>query len=204
MIGIDVSHLDGQISWKKVKSEGFTFAFIKATEGHTFTDPMYRYNMEASKRAGIKYRSPYHYFKPTFDAEAQSHNFITQVGNFSGLLTPAVDLELDPNQRRGIDPKKYVKSAIAFCSYLKEKTGLQPIVYSYQDFWDFLGNPTQFGNEGNIQWLASYSGTLHSLAGWKTVGLQQITDQGKVAGTTGVDEDKWNISETQLKLLIIS
>jgi len=31
--GIDVSHWQGTIDWKKVKSQGVAFAYIKATEG---------------------------------------------------------------------------------------------------------------------------------------------------------------------------
>ncbi|WP_261382842.1 GH25 family lysozyme, partial [Bacillus licheniformis] len=33
--GIDVSHWQGNINWKKVAGDGIKFAFIKATEGTT-------------------------------------------------------------------------------------------------------------------------------------------------------------------------
>ncbi len=37
--GIDISHWQGSINWTSVKNSGKTFAFMKATEGTTYTDP---------------------------------------------------------------------------------------------------------------------------------------------------------------------
>ena len=36
--GIDVSHYQGAVDWKKVKTAGIAFAYAKATEGNTYTD----------------------------------------------------------------------------------------------------------------------------------------------------------------------
>ena len=39
--GIDVSHHQGAIDWQAVARDGVQFAYLKATEGTTFTDPAY-------------------------------------------------------------------------------------------------------------------------------------------------------------------
>lgn len=36
--GVDVSHYQGEIDWEILSSQNVDFAFIKATEGSTFTD----------------------------------------------------------------------------------------------------------------------------------------------------------------------
>ena len=36
--GIDVSHYQGNIDWDMIKDQGIQFAYIKATEGSTYTD----------------------------------------------------------------------------------------------------------------------------------------------------------------------
>jgi GH25 family lysozyme M1 (1,4-beta-N-acetylmuramidase) len=42
--GVDISHYDGTIDWTKVKASGRAFAFAKATEGTTYTDPTFATN----------------------------------------------------------------------------------------------------------------------------------------------------------------
>ncbi|MCB1178211.1 MAG: hypothetical protein KDK36_11570, partial [Leptospiraceae bacterium] len=42
--GIDVSHHQGKINWKKVKSSGIEFTFIKASDGLNFHDSKFLFN----------------------------------------------------------------------------------------------------------------------------------------------------------------
>lgn len=53
LFGIDVSHHQGTIDWKKVKAAGVQYVFLKATEGATFVDKMYATNRAAAKAVGI-------------------------------------------------------------------------------------------------------------------------------------------------------
>ncbi|HEX4589452.1 MAG TPA: GH25 family lysozyme, partial [Gemmataceae bacterium] len=47
--GIDVSDFQGSINWTSVKNSGISFAFIKATEGTTFTASTFATNWANSK-----------------------------------------------------------------------------------------------------------------------------------------------------------
>ena len=39
--GIDASHHQGAIDWRAVAGDGITFAYLKATEGTSYTDPTF-------------------------------------------------------------------------------------------------------------------------------------------------------------------
>ena len=42
--GIDVSHFQGNVDWKKMEEQGISFSYIKATEGSSYVDPMFESN----------------------------------------------------------------------------------------------------------------------------------------------------------------
>jgi hypothetical protein len=51
--GVDVSHANGEIDWRRVKEAGIAFAMIKATEGSSFVDPRMLTNLTGCREAGI-------------------------------------------------------------------------------------------------------------------------------------------------------
>ncbi|KHF34427.1 Lysozyme M1 precursor [Paenibacillus sp. P1XP2] len=51
--GIDVSHWQGVIDWKRVRSAGYSFAFLKATEGPKLVDDRFRVNSQGARSAGL-------------------------------------------------------------------------------------------------------------------------------------------------------
>src|SRR5437867_1330928 len=59
--GIDVSHYQGAINWDDVASGGISFAYIKATEGTNFVDPLFAQNWAGAEAAGLR-RGAYHFF----------------------------------------------------------------------------------------------------------------------------------------------
>ncbi len=61
--GLDVSTFQGAISWSEVKSDGFLFAYAKATEGITYIDPDFQTYWSGMKSAGV-IRGAYHFFHP--------------------------------------------------------------------------------------------------------------------------------------------
>ena len=72
--GIDVSHYQGSINWTSVKNSGKTFAFCKATEGTTYTDPTFATNWAAMKNVGL-IRGAYHFGHPGSDPISQANRF---------------------------------------------------------------------------------------------------------------------------------
>src|SRR6056300_850552 len=76
--GIDVSHHQGNIKWSSVKKwnkHAIQFVYIKATEGATYQDPKYHYNISQASKHGLKVGS-YHYFRTTSPVERQLANFL--------------------------------------------------------------------------------------------------------------------------------
>ncbi len=78
-IGIDVSKNNGYINWEAVKSDGISFAFIKATEGYpetyyeknnevvkNFLDKNFIENMTNAINEGI-YVAPYHFIRVDYN-----------------------------------------------------------------------------------------------------------------------------------------
>ncbi len=62
--GIDVSNWQGRIDWLSVSGEGIDFAFMKATEGTTFTDVTYPLNREGAGSIGVPIGA-YHFARPS-------------------------------------------------------------------------------------------------------------------------------------------
>src|SRR5947209_14311950 len=95
--GIDVSRYQQLISWEavrdmQVQNIRLGFAFIKATEGISNTDPYFRQNWKRAKEAGI-IRGAYHFFIATKDGRAQAQHFIDKVPLETGDLPPVLDVE---------------------------------------------------------------------------------------------------------------
>src|SRR5437868_13951686 len=72
--GIDVSHYQGTVTWADVRASGRRFAFCKATEGLTYTDPTFTTNWAGMRAAGLL-RGAYHFGHPGDDAVSQADRF---------------------------------------------------------------------------------------------------------------------------------
>ena len=94
--GIDVSHHQGTIDWRRVAGAGIGFAYLKATEGSDFTDSRFRTNWTGAAAAGLP-RGAYHYFTLCTPGRAQAAHFLATVPRDAAALPPAVDLELGGN-----------------------------------------------------------------------------------------------------------
>jgi len=80
--GIDVSHWQGKIQWPRVAAAGYTFAFGKATESTTYTDPTYATNRTGAESAGLTFGA-YHFGRPGGSGDAGIiANAIAQAGYF--------------------------------------------------------------------------------------------------------------------------
>ena len=91
--GIDVSRFQGTIDWRKVKASGkVKFAYIKATEGMTIQDPMYKRNIDSARAAGILVGS-YHLYSKKTTAYQQFNNFKAVVKKSKQDLVPVLDIE---------------------------------------------------------------------------------------------------------------
>jgi GH25 family lysozyme M1 (1,4-beta-N-acetylmuramidase) len=195
--GIDVASYQGYPNWTSVKNSGKTFAFTKATEGTTYTNPYFATNWARIKSAGL-IRGAYHYGHPGTDPVAQANYFCNVVAPTSGDLQMTLDIETTDGKTAS-----QVRSwIVAFINQIKSRTGRPGIIYTGFYFWrDSAGN----GSNLNCPlWLAAYvsNPTPYVPAAWSTWSFWQYTDTGSVPGVSGnVDRDAWNGSLTGLNNL---
>jgi lysozyme len=76
-------------------ASGIAFAFAKATDGITYTDPKWQTNRTASAKAGIAFGG-YHFYEPNDEPAPQAANFLAALGDVENMLPPVVDLERTP------------------------------------------------------------------------------------------------------------
>jgi GH25 family lysozyme M1 (1,4-beta-N-acetylmuramidase) len=214
--GVDVSaaqHPNGlasDINWTSVAGAGYNFAAIKATEGNYYTNPFYAGDAASAVNAGM-YVAAYAFANPYDPADngtaAQQADYAAQYagpgdgtpyqagGHYLPLM---LDIEPDPyaaqdnvNECYGLSASAMVSWISSFMTEATADTGVTPIIYTTQDWWDTCtGNSTAFGND--VLWVAAYSaGTPGTLpAGWDTWNMWQYSSAGTVSGISGaVDLD---------------
>src|ERR1700757_3658589 len=120
--GIDVSHYQGKIDWKKVTQAGVNFAFIKVTDGTNSTDSYFAANWMNARQAGIR-RGAYHFFRAQEDAALQAKQFVAALGNDVGELPPVLDFEV----LGGISSKQALQSALGWMIAVERATSLEPM-----------------------------------------------------------------------------
>lgn len=83
--GIDVSHWQGIIDWKKVRGAGYSFAFLKATEGSRIVDDRFRANAQDAKNAGLLVGA-YHFTRAasTDDVKNEVDHFLQVIESAGG------------------------------------------------------------------------------------------------------------------------
>jgi lysozyme len=118
--GIDISHYQGVADWPKVKQAGIRFAYIKATQGASFTDPKLKANVEGAASVEIPI-GLYHVFLAN-TGEAQVQNWLNANRNFRSQLPSWLDIEpgsvTDETVCQVIDllEKGFSFSDVIFCS----------------------------------------------------------------------------------------
>ncbi len=136
--GIDVSRHQGEIDWKKIKEEGISFVFIKATEGGDYKDPAFNRNWKGASNAGLL-KGAYHFFTFCKSGIEQSQNFINTVPFDYDSLPPVVDFEFDGNCEKPPEKAMVVKELLIFIREVKEKYKKLPIIYvTYDSYNRFL------------------------------------------------------------------
>lgn len=202
--GIDVSSHQhpgsSAIDWNSVAADGESFAFIKATEGTGYTNPYFSTDSAKATAAGVTPGS-YHYAKPgVSDARSQARYYAAALATGAQpSLPPTLDLEEDG----GLGPAQLQKWVGDWIDEITTLTGREPIIYTYQYFWEHqMGNTTKFNRYP--LWLAYYNDSLPNTlpGGWDTVTFWQYSSSGQVDGViTNVDMNKYYGSDEQLQKL---
>jgi GH25 family lysozyme M1 (1,4-beta-N-acetylmuramidase) len=200
--GVDVSKWQHSTSldWSAVRADGISFAFIKATEGSSYTNPYFAGDWAASGSAGILHGA-YHFARPSIGtAAAQARYFVSRAGTAGqpGDLPPVLDLEATG----GLKVMALRNWTANWLQTVQELTGRAPIVYTSPYFWEtYLGNSTAFTQYP--LWVAHYGVSQPRVpGGWTTWTFWQSTSDGHVDGIGGrVDMNTFNGTTAQLSAL---
>ncbi len=205
IIGVDLSHWQGNIDFAKLAYHNIRFAIFKAGEIPTgskneFTDPSYARNISEARKNGIV-TGAYYFFHPAIGASRQARHFDAVMDNFGQPdLPPVIDVETNDN----MDPLKVAAVLKAMIEALMARGYRLPIIYSR---WGFLvgqvGEPLWLRD--HFLWLAQYNTTLtNKPRDMSKVIIWQYTDKLRLAGIgVNIDGNYWLKSEAELMALSI-
>jgi len=174
--GIDVSHHNGNIDFKRVAADGISFVFIKATQGESFRSSKFLQFVKDAKAAGLMIGA-YHYVDDSAcsaaAAKAEAANFYNAIQAAGGIgvldLPPVMDYESNKN---GYSKGTITAVAKAFLEEIHKLTGVKPLVYTHPAF---IGNFT--GLSSYPLWIARYSTqTPADASGWTRWDFWQYSD----------------------------
>lgn len=140
--GVDVSNFQPSFDWQAERGR-ISFAFIKATEGTTFTDPDFATNWRQAKAVGLV-RGAYHFANPKNPAADEVSSFLSVV-RAQGLRRGDL-LALDLEVTDGLPPSQVAGYAQAWCAGVARATGHTPVVYTF----------LSFAQQGNCAGLGRY------------------------------------------------
>lgn len=135
--GIDISKYQGHEVDKIIANDSVTFIICKATQGITYTDPMFSHNWEkVENRAGI-FRGAYHFYVAKDDPVAQANHFVKTLTNLDHRddLPPVLDIEEGSlTKGKETDVDQLQKDLLVFLKTVKKLTKRKPIVYTGLSF----------------------------------------------------------------------
>lgn len=187
MLVVDLSNVNGHVDWRRISRAGIKAAFVKASEGVSFDDPMFRAHRESARRAGI-HVGAYHFARPDHNrAVDEARHFARIVGKLRvGELKPVLDFETPAHQ---LTPSRMEQWARDFNHEVKRLLGVVPLFYSYPAFISGMGRMSK--PIGSGLWLASYGrndGREHPFytpRPWRFSSAHQFTSNARVAGVPG-------------------
>ncbi len=201
--GLDVSSYQGNVAWSTVKSNGASFAYIKATEGTGYTNPYFAQQYNGSYNAGL-IRGSYHFALPDRSSgAAQADYFVAHGGGWSkdGKTLPgALDIEYNPYGATcyGLSQASMRSWLTSFINEYHARTTRWATIYTTTDWWTTCtGNYSGFSANDPL-WIARYSSAVGTLpAGWGTYSFWQWASSGTFPG----DQDVWNGTLARLQVL---
>ena len=196
LLGLDVSHHNGPVSWSKVRAAGYRFAYLKATEGTSYVDPTFTDHRARARAAGV-FVGAYHFARPSGSAVDQARHFAEVLGRLDkGHLPPALDIE----DSAALSPEQLAAWCNAFLTELRHcRPERTPLLYTYASF-----HAHQLAGGRALAswplWFARYASKLDS-ADPKPL-IWQHTSTGRVDGITGnVDLNYFLGTDAQLDQL---
>ena len=204
--GMDVSSHQPSVNWAQQYSAGARFAYVKATEGDSYRNPLFTDQYNGASNAGM-FRGAYHFAIPTPNSSgaAQANYFINNGGGWTAdgrTLPPLLDIEYNPYSQYGntcynFTPAQMVSWIRDFSNTVKARTGRVPMIYTTADWWNrCTGNSTAFADHPLHIARYSTAGAGTMPAGWGDYTVWQYSSTGPFPGDSNVfkgsyDELSW-------------
>jgi GH25 family lysozyme M1 (1,4-beta-N-acetylmuramidase) len=179
--GIDISNHQPTANLVSAKASGCSFAYIKATEGLTYTDPYYSSFRAKAKSAGLP-SGAYHFAHPQAGRTGtdEARKFLSVHKQAIGDLPPALDLE-----DTQLSPAATAAFALEWLTAVEHATGVTPLVYTGSWFWVPKVYPSSAFSRYPL-WLSAYQSTApRAPAPWKAWSIWQNSSSAQVAGIPG-------------------
>ena len=187
--GVDVSHHNGKIDWKKVRKQGYKFAILRlgyrgyGKDGTLNVDTEFQSSFKAARKAGMKL-GVYFFSQAVNEEEAieEAELTLTELNNSKLDLPVFFDPELitnDTARTDGLSGKQFTANTLAYCNRIKE-AGYQPAVYSNL-YWEARLFDLYELREFPL-WYADYQAVPQTPYDFK---LWQYSESGNVEGITG-------------------
>ncbi|MFC4494563.1 lysozyme [Streptomyces ovatisporus] len=201
--GVDVSSHNGGVPWSTLYKQGVRFAYVKATEGTSYTNPKFAQQYNGSYKSGM-IRGSYHFALPSNSSgAAQANYFVSHGGGWSrdGKTLPgALDLEYNPygSACYGKSAKAMVDWISDFAKTYRARTSRHMVIYTSTTWWKkCTGNSTKFSATSPL-WIPSWGSSVGSLpGGWPFQTFWQYTSTGNTVG----DRNRFNGALSRLKVL---
>jgi lysozyme len=195
--GLDLSRYQASMDWNAVQEAGTKFAFIKATEGGDYVDPMFVQNWNSAKAAGIP-RGAYHFVYWCRPAVQQAQWFVQHIPQDHDALPPVLDLEWNGHSLtcpRKVPRDQALAMIKIMLSELERHTGKRPIIYTDITFHEEI---LKGEFEDYPFWIRSVAAEPQERYTDRRWTFWQWTTTGKVPGIIGpVDRNVFNGTEKQ-------
>ncbi|MGW9432044.1 GH25 family lysozyme, partial [Streptomyces decoyicus] len=138
--GVDVSSHNGKVRWKSLRKSGVRFAYVKASEGTSYTNPYFAQQYRGSYASGMIHGA-YHFALPDHSSGgSQARYFADHGGSWSpdGKTLPgALDMEYNPYGATcyGKSHKSMVSWIHDFVRTYREETGRDAVIYTSTNWW---------------------------------------------------------------------
>jgi len=200
ILGIDVSHHQGEINWDlvskmRIGNDSIQFVYLKLTEGIDFKDKRSKQNQKKLRKMNIPY-GVYHFYNPKLNATDQAVFFAKNCSPSD--LRPILDIEI----KGELKPAALVDSVKVFINTIDSILNIRPIIYTYESFYNDFFSKKTLAKEWF--WIANYTGVSNAFKKSNVVAWQ-FTDKGTVDGISEkVDLNTakpnfWNVANWSIK-----
>ena len=201
IVGLDISHHQGNINWNEINKNEIKFVYLKATEGGDWVDKKFLSHWRSAKQYDIKVGA-YHFYRICKTGKEQANNFIKTVP-IENALAPVVDLEYLGNCKTVKSRRDIIHEIEDFLHIVGNHYAKDPIIYTTYEFYneyvegefldkkiwirDIFCSPKKLDGRGWVIWQFTNRGRVK--------GIEKVVDMNVFNGNESdfnkfVDEHK--------------